>query len=515
MGYRVTGAPQAPRLEILHLSKTFGDTRVLDDVRLSVRPGSIHGLLGQNGSGKSTLIKILAGFHTADSGVEASQDGIRVQLSRGQALGGLAFVHQDLGLVDELSVLENLAVGRYRSRAGLVDWGAERRAARTLLDRFDIRTTTERSVAELSEVQRALVAIARAVDGIERQGSPGLLILDEPTVYLPKDGVDRLFTTMRTVADSGTSVLFVSHQLTEVAEITDAVTVLRGGRVTASAPTASASTSQLVEWIVGRAVSDVYPSHPEPADDEPLLAVSGLTGREASGVDLAVRAGEVLGVTGLIGSGFEEVPYLLYGASKARSGRLTYGGRTTPVRRMTPARAIRDGMILVPGNRLRQSVAATLSVGANVEGPVFGRFARIGLIRARALGEHLRSLLRRYDVRPPDPVRLMGTLSGGNQQKAVVGKWLQTEPRVLLLHEPTQGVDVEARADVFRILADVIGAGAGAVLASSEFDDIARVCDRVLVFRHGEVVAELGGSGLTPEVIADVSYRDPAERRSA
>lgn len=511
----MTGAPHAPRLEIRHLTKTFVDTRVLDDVRLVVMPGSIHGLLGQNGSGKSTLIKILAGFHTADRGVEVWQDGVQVTSQRAQALDGLAFVHQDLGLVEGLSVMENLAVGRYRSRMGLVDWRGERRAAEKLLGRFDVRTFPDAPVSALSEVQRALVAIARAVDGIERQGRPGLLILDEPTVYLPKDGVDRLFGTMRTVADSGTSVLFVSHQLTEVAEITDELTVLRGGRVTASAPTSSANPAQLVEWIVGRAVSDVYPSHPAPRADAPLVAVRNLSGREATGVDLTIRAGEVLGVTGLIGSGFEEIPYLLYGASTAASGELTYLEKTTPVHRMTPARAIRRGIVMVPGNRARQSVAATLSVGENIEIPVLRRFSRSRLVRRGPLRTHLRALLRTYDVRPPDPSRLMATLSGGNQQKAVVGKWLQVEPRVLLLHEPTQGVDVEARADVFRVLAGVVSGGAGALLASSEFEDVARVCDRVLVFQRGAVVAELDGEGLTPELIADVSYRDPAAWESA
>ncbi len=378
-----------------------------------------------------------------------------------------------------------------------------------------MRAAPDTRVADLTEVQRALVAIARAVDGIERQGRPGLLVLDEPTVYLPQDGVERLFATVRTVAASGTSVLFVSHQLTEVAAITDEVTVLRGGRVTASAPTAGTTTAQLVEWIVGRAVSEVYASHPAPPDTEPLLSAEHLSGREVADIGLTIRPGEVLGLTGLIGSGFEEVPYLLYGASKASAGRLTYGGESIPVSRMTPARAIRSGIVLVPGNRPRQSVAAQLDVGANVETPVLRRFSRGRLIRSTPLRGHLEGLLRTYDVRPPDPYRLMSTLSGGNQQKAVVAKWLQVAPRVLLMHEPTQGVDVEARADIFRMLADVVAGGAGALLASSEFEDVARVCDRVLVFQRGAVVAELDGTDLSPETLADISYREPSEWRTA
>jgi len=508
----MTGAPVAPRLEVSSLSKTFGDTRVLDEVGLSIAPSSIHGLLGQNGSGKSTLIKILAGFHVADPGATFRVDGDDVPTPRGQAVSGLAFVHQDLGLVDSLPVLENLAVGRYRSRRGLVDWKKERRSAEELLERFDVRARTHDSVGDLSEVQRALLAIARAVDGIERQGRPGLLILDEPTVYLPKDGVDRLFATMRSVTERGTAVLFVSHQLSEVAAVTDQVTVLRGGRVTADAPTRSADTAQLVEWIVGRPVSDVYPAHPQARDHRSLLSARHLSGTVAHGVTLEINEGEVLGVTGLVGSGFEEVPYLLYGATKAAEGELRCGDDGfLPAKSMTPGKAIRRGMILVPGNRLRQSVAATLSVAENVEGPVLRRFSKFAFIRESSLRSHLASLLKRYSVRPPEPERAMSTLSGGNQQKAVVGKWLQVNPQVLLLHEPTQGVDVEARAEVYGLLADVVGQGAGALVASSEFEDVARICDRVLVFQRGSVVAELAGDGLTAEMVADVSYREPAE----
>lgn len=488
---------------------------MLNQVAVSIAPGSIHGLLGQNGSGKSTLIKVLAGFHAPDPGANFLMDGKAVSARRGHGVEGLAFVHQDLGLFDKMPVLENLAIGRYRKRGGRVDWRRERHSSHELLERFDVRCSPDDDVADLSEVQRALVAIARAVDGIERRGTPGLLILDEPTVYLPKDGVDRLFTTMRTVADGGTSVLFVSHQLSEVKTITDRVTVLRGGVVTADATTESADEATLVEWIVGRPVSDVYAAHPAPQRKKPVIRATGLSGDLVSNIDLTIHEGEIVGVTGLVGSGYEEIPYLLYGATKACTGQIEFAGRTQRAARMSPQRSIQRGMVLVPGNRGRQSVAAPLTVASNVEGPVLRQHSRWGLVRGSVLRSYVQRLLTAYDVRPPYPDQKMGTLSGGNQQKAVVAKWLQISPRVLLLHEPTQGVDVEARADVFKIVADAVANGAAALLASSEFEDIAQVCDRVLVFRNGELAEQLDGPGLSADLLADASYRQRTGKASA
>lgn len=506
------GSPE-PRLTIRGLSKAFGATRALVDVDLVVVSGSIHGLLGQNGSGKSTLIKVLSGYHLPDGDAEIALNGRPLSDGAGHGNTSLSFVHQDLGLVDTLSVTENLAVGRYRTRFGRVDWAAERAASTRLLDRFDVRCAPDAVVGRLSEVQRALIAIVRAVDRIERAGAPGLLVLDEPTVYLPKDGVDRLFATMRSVASSGTGVLFVSHQLAEVLTITDHVTVLRGGRVVASAPTAEVDEARLVEWIVGRPMSEVYAEHPAPSSDRPAITARELTGTHAGPIDITLNRGEIVGTTGLVGSGFEEVPYLLYGASRAVAGEVDLGDRTWPAAKMSPGRSVRHRIVLVPGNRGRQSVAPGLTVGENLEGPVLTQHRRGPFVRRRSLRAHLADLLRRYAVRPPDPDRRLGTLSGGNQQKAVVAKWLQVDPQVLLLHEPTQGVDVEARAEVFRVVAEAAGRGAAVLLASSELEDVARVCDRVLVFGQGRVVAQLSGPQLDAEALALASYRvEPAGR---
>jgi ribose transport system ATP-binding protein len=504
-----------PRVAVRGLTKTFGATLALADVDMSVAGGSVHGLLGQNGCGKSTLIKVLAGYHALDRGTVLI-DGEPLRGGSDRPSTALAFVHQDLALVDELSVLENLYVGRHVSRAGLVDVGAERRAATSLLERFDIQCSPADTVSSLSEVERALLAIARAVAGIEGSGRAGLLVLDEPTVYLPRDGVERLFATIRTVAASGTSVLFVSHQLGEVLEITDHVTVLRGGRVVADTPTAQTDQDQLIHWIVGRSMDELYPDrHESPPRSDVVVSARGLTAAHLGPLDLDLHAGEVVGLTGLVGSGFEQVPYLLYGASHATGGDVEVRGRPVPATRMRATHALEHGMVLVPGNRGKQSVAPAMTVLENVEGPVLPRFRRRGLINRGPLRRHVGELLRAYDVRPPEMDRPLATLSGGNQQKAVVGKWLQTDPEILLLHEPTQGVDIEARSEVFRFVSAAAARGAAVLLATSEFEDAAGVCDRVLVFQRGRIAAELVGPHVSAERIAEASYRPLDESGSA
>ncbi len=498
-----------PAISLVNVSKTFAGVRVLHEVSFDVLPGEIHGLVGQNGSGKSTLIKILSGFHEPDRGSELLVRGKPVPLPMTPGLThryGFAFVHQDLGLVPGLTVLENLRVGRYEPATGWrIRWGGEREEARVALGRIGIEIPQDARVGELQPVQRAIVAVARAMHDIAEH-EYGLLVLDEPTAYLPRDAVQVLFDTIRRVAEAGVSVLFVSHRLDEVRSLTDRVTVIRDGRVAATVRTADTDEDQLISLMLGRALGNVYPEeHSQPADVG--FGVLGLTGSLAQDIGFEVRRGEVLGLTGLIGMGQEEVPYLLMGASRASAGAIRIGGQALSATEITPAAAKRHGMALLPADRQGASGVGAFTVKENVSLPVLREFSPGGRIRHRRERSAVDGLLQEYQVRPPERERRLATLSGGNQQKALLAKWLQRRPEVLLLHEPTQGVDIGARAEIFDHIRRVSESGSCIVIVSNEYEDLAHICHRVLIFRDGRVVNTLTGEALSKDAIVAHSYR--------
>jgi ribose transport system ATP-binding protein len=510
-GEAMTAQEPSPTLQVTGISKSFGGVPALSDASLTIRAGEIHGLLGQNGSGKSTLIKILAGYHAPDPGGSLVVEGepTHLPLAPGQSRElGIAFVHQDLGLEDRLTVLENLRVGRYAHRAlGRISWRAERQRARTTLDRFDLDINVDQLVSRLSESERAMLALVRAVQDVSETERRGLLVLDEPTVYLPRDAVDRLFQVMNRIAAEGIAILFVSHQLEEVLMVTHRVTVLRDGRVVGTAKTSDTDDETLVAMILGRHLRGLYPEHAPQLPGRSLVAVKNLGGTLSRDVSFEVGRGETLGVTGLVGMGWDEIPYLVYGARQATSGEITFGGNSVPAAEMSPERSLRSGVALVPANRLRDGIVSSLSIEDNVGLPVLGRHFSGMRLRLGALRQAVSEVLRRVDVRPAEPRRRLGTLSGGNQQRAVLGKWLQIEPAVLLLHEPTQGVDVGARKQIFGLIRDATKAGRGVLIATADNEDLGHLCDRVLIFRDGRVVCELSGNAVTPERILDESYR--------
>ncbi len=510
----MVGEVATPVVALRGVSKTFGGSHALRDVGLSVLPGEVHGLLGENGSGKSTLIKVLSGFHAPDPGAVMEVDGepVALPLAPGafRALG-FGFVHQDLGLVPGISVLENLRVGELIVEGrGWISWRSERRRAARLFERFGLELDPRAQVAELPDTERALLAIVRAVEEIDRArhgrpGARGLLVLDEPTVFLPRDGVDRLFAIVRAiVADGRVGVLFVSHDLDEVAAITDRVTVLRDGRVQGTVPTAQTSSERMVELIVGRALGALEAKErPAAAADAAAVTVRDLTGAVVDDLAFDLHGGEILGVTGLMGSGYDEVPYLLFGARPCRRGHLRTAALDADLRRLDPRGALAAGICLVPGDRLRDGCVPTLPVDENLALPMLGRVAGERIVRRRRVRERAAALVAEYDVRPADPGAPYDALSGGNQQKALLAKWLQTGPSLLLLHEPTQGVDIGARAQIFRLLDQVAAGGTAVVLASNDHEQLAAVCDRVLVLARGRVADELTGADLTKERIAE------------
>ncbi len=507
---RVVVEDAAPVIALRGLSKTFGGALALDDVDLTIAPGEVHGLLGENGSGKSTLIKILAGYHAPDGGtLEINGEPIPLPLAPGNFKEyGLSFVHQDLGLITDLTVLENLRLVEFASSARWrIDWRAERRNARETFERYGVSLDPESIVNETTETDRARLAIVRALEDI-RSAEPdrrGLLVLDEPTVFLPREGTEDLFRLVRDVVANHASVLFVSHDLDEVREITDRVTVLRDGRVHGTVVTREASEGELVEMIIGRRLAALSHEPQKTAGLPVQTSVRDLRGKQLRGVSFDVHEGEVLGVTGLIGSGFEDIPYHLFGAKPSATGEMSIDGANHSVPAMTPQRALKARIAMLPGDRQRDGSVGSLSVGENVMLQVLGEYGPKRLQRRR-LRKRSGELMSEFDVRPADPGLAYQSLSGGNQQKALLAKWMQTKPRLILLHEPTQGVDIGAREQIFGILGKAAREGMAVVCASSDYEQLAQVCDRVLVIGRGKIVRELVADDVSKERIAEQVY---------
>ena len=501
-------------LAVRSISKRFGGQQALNNVDLVVEPGEIHGLLGENGSGKSTLIKILAGYHQPDSGhLEIGGSKVRLPLLPGQARQlGLEFVHQDLALIPSLSVVENLLVEEFATSSGgwFISWRDAKYKARSVFAGYNIDLDPTVQVSTLSPVQRALLAIVRAMEGMRTRASGarhgGILVLDEPTVFLPKNDIERLFNLVRGIAKEGSSIIFVSHDLDEVLEITDSVTVLRDGRVVGTVPTHATSQSELVQMIIGRRLEALTQSRNADPSRAVFVAVDRLSGAVLKDVTFELYKGEVLGVTGLVGSGFEELPGLLYGARQAEAGTLRIAGGIYPLTKMTPSVALNARVAMIPADRRHDGSIESLPVSDNITLPVLKSFMVRLLLRRQKMVQRARQLMDRFDVRPRNPHLAYGSLSGGNQQRALLAKWLQTEPEVLLLHEPTQGVDIGARGQIFSIIREAAQAGTTVLCASSDYEQLASICDRVLIFGRGKMVAELSGASVNKERITEQCY---------
>jgi ribose transport system ATP-binding protein len=503
------GAASALRVE--NLSKHFGGSQALSRVTIDIRRGEVHGLLGQNGSGKSTFIKILAGFHQPDPGASLLVGSERAELPLPPGAFrklGIAFVHQHLGLVPSMTVLENLLVIEHATESRWrIHWRQQEKRAKALFGRFGLSIDPSAPVERLSSVERALFAIVRAFDQLERTSDTAtrLLILDEPTPFLPAQDVQKLFALVRAIVAEGASVLFVSHDIDEVTEITDRITVLRDGRVAGSLVTRECRKSDIVELIVGRAV-DLSARPPAHAHGRELLVVNSLKGRGVSDFSMRVQESEVVGLTGLIGSGYDDVVNLCFGAKQAKAGTLALDGTVHQLEAMTPHIAVRAGIVLIPGDRHTAGIVPNLSVTDNVTLPILGQFNGGWLLSRRAMRTQTRELNETFDVRPRGPDTLMSALSGGNQQKVVLSKWFQIQPRLVLLDEPTQGVDIGAREQVFGEIRKMAATGAAVVCASSDHEQLAAICDRVLVLSRGRVVASLEGAAISKTAIAEACY---------
>ncbi len=521
-GRSLPGAPHAlpvsatPVLELSGIAKTFGGARALGGVSFEVAPGEVHGLLGKNGSGKSTLVKILAGFHAPDAGGRLAFNGesIELPLKPGDFRRlGMSFVHQNLGLVPSLTVLENLRFAHLTTaKSGYIDWKAERAAAREALARFGLAIDTAERVDRLSPVEKALLAIVRAFEEVRvataATGKPGLVLLDEPTPFLPREGVEKLFALVRSIAATGSSVIFISHDIDEVMTITDRITVLRDGLVAGELVTARATHEEVVEAIVGKRIARLgMTSHAATLAKPAFVTVETVAGATLAPSDVTIGRGEILGVTGLIGSGYEELPYLVFGARPCRSGTLAFaGGARIALSDMSPARAIGLDLALLPGDRQGASGVDSLLIVDNMFLPDVARFFRGGRLSRGAMLREAFDLGARYEVRPNDPSMKLSALSGGNAQKVLIARWMNRNPRLLLLDEPTQGVDVGTRVQIFAALRSAAAGGMAVLCASSDAEQLAEICDRVLVFARGRIVTEITGADLTKDGIAEACY---------
>ena len=497
------------------LTKTFGPARVLRGVDFEVRSGEIHALVGQNGSGKSTLVKVLSGVYSGDPNSVVEVDGSRLSNPvRPDELRryGLAFVHQDLGLVNECTVLENIRLGQYAVRrlSRRVDWRSERAAAVQTLQRLHSDIDPSRLVSSLHPGEKAVVAIGRALQGLI--AGTGCVVFDESTRALPREMLPDFYATIRRLAASGTAIVMVSHRLDEVLALTDRVTVLQDGRVVAGGlPTHDLTEAALAQLLLGREVELLE----ERASTRPAaqggstscLRARGVGGQYLRGLDLDVAPGEVVGVTGSTGSGHAELPSVLAGVARTSSGTVEVVGRSFTLPTTQPGRLIDAGLALVPEDRGQEGLAVGLSAQENLTLPrARSRGRRV--LRSGWQAEEFREAVGMLGIVPVKRHLPCSSFSGGNQQKILLAKWLLNRPRVVLLNEPTQAVDVGARLDILRAVRAAADTGVGVVLASIEAQDLAAVCDRVLVFRDGVVVAELV-SDITPHAITAATYPVP------
>lgn len=503
----VPAAPSeaVPAIRIQGVSKTFPGQKALDDVSFTIARGRIHALLGHNGSGKSTLIKILAGIYTADPGGEVEIDGERLASGspRDASRHGLRFVHQDLGLVAQLTAAENMALtwGYPRTATGRVDGRVHAANVRAALARLAVDVDIDRPVAQLRAVERTAVAIARALG--EPGRSIGVLVLDEPTAALPPAEVESLFDILRDVRDQGIAILYVSHRLGEVLALADDASVLRDGRLQHSVPLAGMARDALVRMILGD-LDGAAPSaaahgdghrRQRPAAADPVFRVE-VSSRVLEDVEITLRRGEIVGVAGLAGSGRDEVCEALVGAVSS-SCRIHDDDSGTVHSGISPAAARKLGIALVLPNRAPHSAVAPFSVAENVSLPSLAGVVRRGLLHHRTERTFAETWIDRLQIQPRDAAKTYAHLSGGNQQKTIFAKWLAIQPRLLLLEDPTTGVDVGARSRIYDLIEEQAADGLAVLVASSDIEDLVALCDRVVVISHGRIADEVAGEEIT------------------
>ena len=482
-----------PILEMQHISKRFGTTQALADVSLALYPGEIHALLGENGAGKSTLIKVITGIHKPDQG-EILLDGNPVTINNpleAQAYG-IAAIHQEPMIFPDLNVAENIFIG-HRNQGAVVRWRQMYRQAAQILARLDIKLDVRSSARGLTLAAQQAVEIAKAISLDVR-----LLIMDEPTASLSAHEVDQLFKLTRALKARGVSILFISHRMKEVFSIADRVTVLRDGRFISSAPAGEVTSESAIRDMVGRHIDDFF-ARTEKEHGELLLSVHGLSKENNfSDISFDVHAGEVVGFAGLVGSRRTDVALALFGIEPADSGTITFDGRTVTIR--SPQQAVKLGIAYVTEDRRQLGLTMPMSITTNISLPMLHQYTnRLGLVQRQEERKTAETFRERLTIRTPSVRNAANTLSGGNQQKVVLSKWLNTRPRLLILDEPTRGIDVGAKAEVHQIIDELAQQGLGIIMISSDLPEVLAMSDRIVVMREGRQMAVLPRSEATQE----------------
>ena len=486
--------PQPGTLEIRGLSKAFPNVQALDDVSLDVRSGEILAFMGENGAGKSTLLKILNGDYQPDAGT-LTLDGepLRFASPRDARLGGVRVIYQEPEIIPGVGVAENIYAGDLPRTGPFLDRARLDRMVAADLQRYGFEKVLPTNLMgdQLSAAQRQLVEIARALKTKVR-----VLALDEPTSSLTDDEVNRLFTLVRRLRDDGVAIIYVSHRIKEILRLADRVAVLRDGRLVAVRPASELTEGEIVRLMVGRSLTDVF-GRRRPAAGDVVLRVTGLTSDWHRGIDFEVRAGEVVGFAGLVGAGRTELAKVIFGELPRTGGTVEVAGKAVDIR--TPSDAIANGIGYTPEDRKGEGLIPIRSVLENASMVILRRITRFRFVRRRMERRVIGEYVTRLRVRTPSLDQEVGKLSGGNQQKVVLARWLAARPRVLMLDEPTRGIDVGAKAEIYRLIDELANEGLGIVLISSELPEILGLCDRIYVMQSGRVTGELTGAEATEE----------------
>jgi ribose transport system ATP-binding protein len=503
-------------VELRNVSKTFPGGKAVDDVSFGVARGSIHALLGGNGSGKSTLVKSLAGVQSADPGGTVVVDGSEIATQHLTPIWarhhGLRFVHQNPGIFPDMTVAENIAMGHgLPGQLGRLKRRTLQQTCRELLERFQIEVSPTAKMGDLRLADQTMVAIARALQVDHAAGERiTAVVLDEPTAALPEEEVEILLAAVRRAAQFGAAIIYVSHRLEEVLSIANAVTVLRDGLEVVTRSAEGLTERELISLIVGKPLGEVFPATTDPTRDRPVVAeFRCVTAAPLRQVDLQLREGEILGIAGLLGSGRTELLRVLFGSHPVTSGEVLLAGKA--VRIASPAAAMSHGVAYVPEDRDSDASFMGLTVRQNISAATMPEFSRYGRLRHKLEHRGARESIAAFRVRTFGDGALMSSLSGGNRQKVILARWMRNHPKILLLDEPTQGVDVGARADAYQLIRQAVDSGAAAILVSSDFEELADMSDRVLVLQNGEITAEVHREQLNRQYLTELVFMAKTE----
>lgn len=470
------------------ISKSFGVVSVLKDVNLKVKPGEIHALLGENGAGKSTLIKILSGVHSKDSG-KVKLDGQEINPKNthdGQILG-ISVVYQELSLVNDLSVAENIYLHKLGANKFWMNWKELTQEAQKLIDSLGFDVDASATVRDLSIVQKQVVEIAKALSEDTK-----VLVLDEPTTVFDPTDIQKLFKNLYRLRDEGLSIIYISHHLDEIFEIGDTITVLRDGIDTGTVPVAETNVDDVIRMMIGRDLNDLYPIRNVEVGKEPILEVKDLTARDTlvHNVSFSVKPGEVLGVAGLGGSGRTEMAKLIFGADKKKSGSIVLDGKE--INTKTPVDAVGFQIGFVSEDRKEEGVFLPLSIRRNISVTNFDSIAsKLGFLNIKNEYENVLGLIDKLNIKTHSSEVDVKNLSGGNQQKVALAKWLSIDSKVIIIDEPTRGVDIGAKVEIYNLINEVAAKGVGIVVISSDMPEIMGIADRILVMHEGTFFGEL------------------------